>query len=108
MYGVISFATRQRTREIGVRLALGATSASVVRLILRDGLAMTATGLLLGLAIAFPAAQILQSQLYATSAHDPQTFGLAAFLLLGVAALASYVPAARAAALDPTRALRQD
>jgi ABC-type antimicrobial peptide transport system permease subunit len=95
-----------RTREIGVRMALGAQSGDVVRLSLRSGLTMTLAGTLLGIAGALALTQLMQSLVFGVSASDPLTLAAVAALLLLVAAVASYVPARRASRMDPTRALR--
>ena len=106
LYGVLSYSVMLRTREIGVRMALGAQSGDVVRLILRSGLTMTLAGTLLGMAGALALTQLMQSLVFGVSASDPLTLAAVAALLLLVAAVASYVPARRASRMDPTRALR--
>ena len=107
VYGVVSFAVSQRRREFGVRLALGATGADVVRLVVRDGLAIAGAGTLLGLAAALAAARVLRSLLYDVAPSDPATFA-GIVLLLGAAVLAaSWLPARRAARVMPTEALRE-
>jgi putative ABC transport system permease protein len=106
LYGVLSYSVTLRTREIGVRMALGAQSGDVVRLILRNGLTMTLAGTLLGGAGAWALTQLMQSLVFGVSASDPLTLAAVAAMLLLVAAGASYVPARRASRMDPTRALR--
>jgi hypothetical protein len=96
-----------RRGEIGVRMALGATSASVRRMVLGRGLALTAAGALLGLLVAVPATRVLKSQLYGVSAGDPATYVGILVLLAVAAALASDSPARRASATDPARVLRE-
>jgi predicted permease len=108
VYGVISFAVAQRTREIGVRVALGATRGDVVRMVVgRQGLSLAAAGAALGLAGALAATRVLQSLLYGVTPSDPATF-VAIVAVLGAAVLAaSWIPARRAAGVDPTVALRE-
>jgi predicted permease len=108
IYGVVSYVVTQRTREIGVRMALGATGASVKRMVVRQGVGLAGIGIGAGLAIAFWASRLMESLLYGVSAHDPVTYGLVAVTLLAVAALASWLPARRAAGVDPITALRQE
>ncbi|MGH9855571.1 MAG: FtsX-like permease family protein, partial [Blastocatellia bacterium] len=108
IYSVISYATAQRTREIGVRLALGAQPRDVIRLIVRQGLRPAAVGVGCGLAGALGLTRLLKGQLYGVSATDPLTFAVVALLLAGVALLACYVPARRATRTSPLAALRHD
>jgi predicted permease len=108
LYGVVAFAIAQRTREIGLRMALGATREQVVRLVLRQGLIVTGIGAVIGLSLAALAAQALRTQLIGVSPFDPLSFGGMALLMLGVAAAACGIPALRASRLDPIRALRVD
>jgi putative ABC transport system permease protein len=107
IYGVISYTVVQRTHEIGVRAALGASSGALVRLVLTNGMALTALGLLLGVAGALGLTRLLSSPLFGVGARDPLTMTVAAAILGGVAFLACYIPARRAATLDPLAALRQ-
>lgn len=106
IYGVASYAVSRRSREIGVRMALGATHANVVRLVLGDGLRHAAVGLGLGLALALLAARLIERFLFGVSASDVATYSAVGLLLMAVAALANYLPARRAAATDPLIALR--
>ncbi|MEE8520558.1 MAG: ABC transporter permease [Gemmatimonadota bacterium] len=106
LYGVISYSVRQRTREIGVRMALGAHESSVVRLVLGHGLVLSLSGVGLGLLAAFFATRTVSSFLYGVGAADPLTYTGIAVFLVGVTALASYVPARRAVRVDPVVALR--
>jgi len=108
VYGVVSYAVAQRTREIGVRMALGAQRSSVLRLVLAQGLRLTLVGVALGLIGSLAGARLLQSLLFGVGVHDPVTFaGVPIFLAL-VAAIACYLPARRAASVDPAIALRAD
>lgn len=106
VYGVIAYAVSQGTREIGVRLALGAAPARVQRTVVARGLKLGLTGVALGLAAGYGLTTFLASLLYNTSAHDLVTFGIAGGVLLAMAVLASYWPARRAARVDPMTALR--
>ena len=108
IYGLMAYSVSERTREIGIRLALGAARPDVFRMLARHGLALTFTGLGTGLAIAIPLARLLASMIYGVSATDLTTFGGTAFLLTAVALLACYVPARRAMSVDPIVALRHD
>jgi putative ABC transport system permease protein len=108
IYGVISYTVSQRTRELGIRIALGATRERVVRLVLGQGLALTFGGVGVGLVGAYWLVHLLAALLYGVSATDATTFGAVAVVLLGVAALASYLPARRAAQVDPVIAMRAD
>jgi predicted permease len=108
LYGVIAFAASQRRREIGLRVALGASSRSVMTLIMRDGLLLTAAGVVLGVGIALIGGAALGSMLIGVGPADPVSFGGAALLLIIVGALASYLPARRALRVDPSTALRSE
>jgi ABC-type antimicrobial peptide transport system permease subunit len=108
IYGVTSYAVARRTREIGIRMALGADSGRVLGLVLRQGAALTAIGSLIGLAIAAAAARALESLLFGVPGLDPLTFTGTAALFALVALAATAMPARRAASIDPMRALRQD
>jgi predicted permease len=106
IYGVISYLVTQRTREIGVRMALGAQRSDVMRLILGEGAKMAFIGVTVGLAAALGLIQLIANQLFGVSAHDPLTFVAGAILLTLVALLACYIPARRAVRVDPMVALR--
>jgi predicted permease len=108
IYGVVSYGVSQRTPEIGVRMALGATPQDVSRQVLRETLAMATTGVVIGGIVAFTLARVIGSLLYATSPTDPTTFATMAVVLMMVAAIAGYLPARRAARIDPMRALRAE
>ena len=108
IYGVIGYSVSQRTREIGVRMAVGADRRSVMSLVIREGLLMAALGVAIGIAAAFVAVQRMNDLLVDVTAHDPIAFGAAAALLVGVALAASYIPARRATTVDPLVALRAE
>jgi ABC-type antimicrobial peptide transport system permease subunit len=108
IYGVTSYNVSRRVREIGIRVALGADRQSVVRMILRQGLGLTAIGIAIGLAAGAAAAQVVRSLLFGVSAIDPVTFGGGAALFLAVAVLACLAPARRATRVDPMVALRAE
>jgi predicted permease len=108
LYGVLSYSVAQRTREIGVRMALGAKRRDVVALVAGQGLVLTAMGLGIGLAAAFGVTRVMRSLLYNTQPHDPATFLTVPLVIAGVALAACYLPARRAARVDPIRALRVD
>jgi ABC-type antimicrobial peptide transport system permease subunit len=108
VYGVVAYTVGQRSSEIGLRMALGAGTGDVLRMILRQGMALTGIGLAVGLIAAVAATRLVASMLFEVKASDPATYlGVAA--LLGVVSLAaSYIPARRAARVDPASALRHD
>lgn len=108
LYGVISYSVSQRVPEIGVRMALGAQASQVTRLVLSQGLQLAAAGAAIGLLGATAAARVLTRQLFQVGVFDPVAFGGTAALLICVAAAASWLPARRAAAVDPLIALRRD
>jgi predicted permease len=108
LFGVLSYAVTQRTREIGVRLALGATASSIARLVIARGLMLTGLGLGLGLAISWASTRAIQALLVGVASTDPATFAGVVVLLLVVAFGASALPALRAARIDPLRVLRLD
>jgi putative ABC transport system permease protein len=93
---------------LGIRVALGAQTGDVLRLIIRRGMALTLIGMAIGLVAAILLTRLMKSMLFGVSATDPVTFALIALLLIGVALIASYIPARRATRVDPLVALRQD
>ena len=108
IYGVLSYLVTQRTREIGVRMALGATAGHVLGLIVRQGLVAAGIGVAIGLGLVLAGTRVLRTLLVGVSATDPLTFLVAAVVLTAVALLASSIPAHRASALDPLVALRRE
>ena len=108
LYGTVSYSVAQRTREVGIRLSLGASRSELVRLLLTGGLKLVAIGAVLGLASAFILARLLQSLLFGIKAIDPLTFVAVPAVLLSVAFLAAWLPARRAGRVDPQVALRSE
>jgi ABC-type antimicrobial peptide transport system permease subunit len=106
MFGVFGYVVRQRTREIGIRIALGARSAEIIRLVLAGSSRPVVAGLVVGILGALGASQVLRSKLYGLNPLDPFTYAGVALLLSAAAMAASYLPACRAARLNPTQALR--
>jgi putative ABC transport system permease protein len=108
IYGVIAYSVAQRTREIGIRVALGASEGSLIRLVLDRGVVLTFIGLAIGLAGAFALTRLMASMLFGVGARDPMTMASVGIVLASVAMLASYVPARRAMKVDPIVALRYE
>ncbi len=108
LYGVMAWTVSRRTREIGVRIALGAQSADVLRLVLRQGMLLVGIGVVSGLGAVFVATRLVESLLYAVNRNDPATIAVVVSLLACAALLASYLPARRAARVDPMIALRRE
>jgi predicted permease len=108
LYGVIAVRVRQREREIGIRMALGATPRGVAADVVRHGLAQTGAGLLIGVPAALGLARFMESVVFGVTTRDPLTFGALPLLLTGVAAVACYLPARRAARVDPVVAIKTD
>ena len=107
IYGVMSFAVAQRTREIGIRVALGADRGSVLGLVLREGAVLAAAGVTIGLAAALAFTRVLRTMLFEITPSDPRTYIAIAVVLAIVLLVASWIPARRAAAVDPMVALRR-
>jgi ABC-type antimicrobial peptide transport system permease subunit len=108
IYGVIAYAVAQRTREIGVRIALGAQIGDVRRMFLREGLWLTASGIALGIGLSAVLARVMSAFLFGVGAMDPMTYAAVSATLAAVALLATYLPARRASSVDPLVALRAD
>jgi putative ABC transport system permease protein len=108
LYGLMAYAVSQSTREIGVRMALGAQRSDVLKLVLGQGVKLVLAGLLIGAAVALGSTRLLAHQLFGVTASDPATFLSVSTLLAAVAVLACYVPARRATKIDPMEALRYE
>jgi ABC-type antimicrobial peptide transport system permease subunit len=108
IYGVISYSVSQRTREIGIRVALGAQAGTVRRMFLAHGLTLAAIGVGIGLAAAFGLMRLMSTLLFEVSPADPLTYGLVSLTLMAATMLASYIPAVRATTIDPVDALRSE
>jgi ABC-type antimicrobial peptide transport system permease subunit len=106
IYGVLAYLVSQRTQEIGIRMALGASARDVLFTVAGQGLVLSIVGVVLGIAAALALSRVVSSLLFGVSPSDPPTFAAVAALLLGVAAVASYVPARRAMRIDPMLSLR--
>jgi putative ABC transport system permease protein len=108
LYGVLSYMVAQRTREIGVRMALGATAAEVRRQVVSQGTSVALIGVLVGIVVAVASTRFLAALLYDVRAVDPLVFAAMALIMISIGALASYIPARRASSVDPIQALRSD
>jgi ABC-type antimicrobial peptide transport system permease subunit len=108
IYGVIAYTVTQRTRELGIRMALGARQADILGLLVGQGMRMTLVGVGIGLTLALALGRLLRTLLYGIQAHDPLTFVAVAALLVGVALVATWLPARRATKVDPAITLRAE
>ena len=106
IYGVMAYLVNQGTRELGIRLALGASQRNILSLVVRQGMVLAISGVTIGLAAAFLLTRLIRSLLFGVEATDPVTFVGIAFLLAMIALVASYIPAQRAARIDPLISLR--
>jgi ABC-type antimicrobial peptide transport system permease subunit len=106
LYGVMAFMVARRTREIGIRMALGAGQGSVVWMVLRETLSLAGVGVVIGLAGAYAATRLIQSQLFGVEATDWMTMAVSSVGIAAVTAMAGYIPARRAIGIDPMSALR--
>jgi putative ABC transport system permease protein len=108
IYGLISYSVTQRTQEIGIRMALGASTKQVFEMVVAQGMKLTGIGLLVGLAAAFPLTRLMTKLLFGVKSTDPGVFVFISLLLVGIAALASFIPARRAMKIDPMTAMRYE
>ena len=108
LYGLVSYSVSRRTREIGIRVAIGATSGRVLRMILAQGLMPAGVGLVLGLALSIATGQALSTLVPVNHRYDPATFLIVVPLIVAVSLIASFVPARRASRVDPKVALREE
>jgi ABC-type antimicrobial peptide transport system permease subunit len=108
LYGALAFSVSRRTKEIGIRMAVGARSSEVLIMIIRDGMTIVVSSLIIGMVLAFAASRFLRHLLVGSGTADPPIYVLAALLVATVALLACWVPARRAAAVEPVAALREE
>jgi ABC-type antimicrobial peptide transport system permease subunit len=108
IYGMLAYLVTRRTAEIGIRMALGARSGDVVAMVLRESIVPVISGLAIGAAITLAATQWINSLLFGVSAHDPRTMAVSILVFLSIAGAAAFLPARRAARIDPLRALRTE
>ena len=108
LYGVVSFSVTRRAREIGIRIAIGARPADVLKMVLVRGVQLSALGALAGVLLAFVFARVTSSLLFGVHAHDPTTYITVTLILISVALFSAYIPARRAARLNPVATLRQE
>ena len=108
IYGVLAYSVTQRTRELGIRIALGATARDVLQLIVGQGMKLVLIGITIGLAAVFVLHRLIEKLLFGVSPTDPLTYAVIALLLIGVALLACWIPARRATRVDPLVALRSE
>jgi ABC-type antimicrobial peptide transport system permease subunit len=106
IYGVLAYSVAQRRQELGIRLALGAEKLDILRLVVGQGLGLTAIGIAIGLVAAFALTHLMSSFVYQVNVYDPATFVLAPIVFMAIGLVASYLPARRATQVDPTEALR--
>jgi putative ABC transport system permease protein len=108
IYGLIAYSVGQRTHEIGIRMAMGARSQDILQMIFREGLKMTVIGGAIGLALSIPLPNVFEVMLSDTHVHEPSLYFLVPIVILGVATMATYIPARWAARVEPMNALRQE
>jgi ABC-type antimicrobial peptide transport system permease subunit len=108
IYSVLAYTVRQRVREIGIRMALGAPQTSVLRMVMVEGLKPTLIGVVAGLVLAFMGVRLMESLLYGISRHDPRTFALVPAIVVAVGLVATWIPAWRATRVDPIETLRAE